>query len=127
MKVARLQAVGEVSVHDEPDPVPARDETLVRVSAVGLCGSDLHWFRHAGIGDTSLERPLVLGHEAAGVTQSGQRVAIDPSISCGICDYCLAGNPNLCTNLRFAGHGLQDGALREMVAWPDRRLQTGHP
>ena len=122
MKVARLQAVGEVRVQDEPTPVPAIDETLVRVRAVGLCGSDLHWFTNAAIGDTSLEKPLVLGHEAAGITEAGQRVAVDPSISCGSCEYCLAGHPNLCPYLRFAGYGLQDGALREMMAWPERRL-----
>jgi L-iditol 2-dehydrogenase len=122
VKVARLQAVGEIRLQDEPSPVPAGNETLVRVKAVGLCGSDLHWFARAGIGDTSLQRPLVLGHEAVGITEAGQRVAVDPSISCGSCDYCLAGNPNLCPNLRFAGHGLQDGALREEMAWPDRCL-----
>jgi L-iditol 2-dehydrogenase len=114
--------VGEVRLLDEPPPVPERDETLVRVKAVGLCGSDLHWFTHAGIGDASLQRPLVLGHEAAGITEAGQRVAVDPSISCGSCEYCVGGYPNLCPYLRFAGHGLQDGALREMMAWPDRRL-----
>ena len=122
MKVARLHAAGEVRIQDEPSPVPASDETLVRVKAVGLCGSDLHWFASAAIGDTSLRKPLVLGHEAAGITEAGQRVAIDPSISCGSCEYCLAGHPNLCPYIRFAGHGLQDGALREMMAWPDKRL-----
>lgn len=122
MNVARLHAAGEIRVLDEPVPIPATGESLVRIGAVGLCGSDLQWFAKAAIGETSLGRPLVLGHEAAGVTPSGQRVAVDPAISCGSCEYCLQGHPNLCVSLRFAGHGVQDGALREAIAWPDKCL-----
>lgn len=122
MKVARLQGVGDIRLQDEPSPVPGVDEALVRVQAVGLCGSDLHWFTRAGIGDNSLKSPLVLGHEAAGITEAGQRVAVDPSISCGSCEYCRRGHPNFCINLRFAGDGTQDGTLRDMLAWPARCL-----
>lgn len=122
MKVARLQAVGDIRLGDEPEPVPGAGESLVRVSAVGLCGSDLHWFSEGGIGGTSLERPLVLGHEAAGITEAGQRVAVDPSIPCGTCEYCRRGHPNLCSSLRFAGYGTQDGGLRQLLAWPTRCL-----
>jgi L-iditol 2-dehydrogenase len=64
----------------------------------------------------------VLGHEFAGVTESGQRVAVDPAIACGQCEYCQAGNPNFCVALRFAGHAENDGALREYVTWPTRCL-----
>lgn len=122
MKVVRLHSVCDVRLHDEPAPKPEQDETLIRVTAVGLCGSDLHWFCEAGIGDAQLVRPLVLGHEFAGVTESGQRVAIDPAVPCETCEFCREGHPNLCTALRFAGHGRQDGALREQVAWPTRCL-----
>jgi L-iditol 2-dehydrogenase len=99
---------------------------LVRVKAVGICGSDLHWFGEAGIGDAKLKKPLVLGHEFAGVIAAGQRlgqrVAVDPAVPCHNCEFCLQGNPNLCTRMRFAGHGLEDGALREYIAWPDECL-----
>jgi L-iditol 2-dehydrogenase len=122
MKVARLYSVGDIRLQDEPVPTPGLNEALVRVTSVGLCGSDLHWFREAGIGDARLARPLVLGHEFAGVTDAGQRVAVDPAIPCEECEYCRTGNPNLCTQLRFAGHGQEDGALREFVAWPKRCL-----
>jgi L-iditol 2-dehydrogenase len=122
MKVARLHAVSDVRLHDEPAPVPGPGEGLVRVKAVGLCGSDLHWFGEAGIGDASLTHPLVLGHEFAGVTEQGQRVAVDPAVPCEACVYCREGNPNLCAALRFAGHGHQDGGLREVLAWPTRCL-----
>jgi L-iditol 2-dehydrogenase len=122
MRVARLHAVGVFQIHDEPVPTPHQDETLVRVTAVGVCGSDLHWFSEGGIGDARLDHPLILGHEFAGVTPDGQRVAVDPAIACGKCMYCLEGSPNLCENMHFAGHGSDDGALREFVAWPTRFL-----
>lgn len=122
MKVARLHSVGDLQLHEEPIPVPGTDETLVRVTAVGLCGSDLHWFGEGSIGDARLSKPLVLGHEFAGVTASGQRVAIDPAVPCEECEFCREGNPNLCRALKFAGHGSEDGGLREWVAWKSRCL-----
>ena len=96
----------------------------MRVTAVGLCGSDRHWFLEGGIGDAVLDRPLVLGHEFVGTIESGdragERVALDPAVPCGRCSVCLGGNPHLCPELRFAGHGSADGALRTSLAWPDR-------
>jgi L-iditol 2-dehydrogenase len=126
MKVLRLHAPGDLQLHTESMPLPGPGESLVRVKAVGICGSDLHWFAHGSIGDARLDRPLVLGHEFAGVIadgpRGGERVAVDPAIACHRCEYCLEGNPNLCTNLRFAGHGAQDGALREVLCWPGECL-----
>ena len=96
----------------------------MRVTAVGLCGSDRHWFLEGGIGDAVLDRPLVLGHEFVGTIESGsragERVALDPAVPCGRCSICLGGNPHLCPELRFAGHGTTDGALRTSLAWPER-------
>jgi len=92
------------------------------VDAVGLCGSDLHWFEEGAIGGTGLSRPLVLGHELAGTTADGRRVAIDPAIPCTRCALCEEGHPNLCLDLRFAGHAAEDGGLREWMAWPRRCL-----
>src|SRR6476646_4218405 len=93
-----------------------------------LYGADLHWFADGGIGDAVLRRPLVLGHEFAGVVEDGpwrgRRVAIDPAIACRRCEWCQQGHPNLCEVIRFAGHGETDGGLRELVAWPDHLL---HP
>jgi L-iditol 2-dehydrogenase len=122
MKALRLHATGDLRLHDEPLPTPKDGEGLVRVKAVGVCGSDLHWFSEAGIGDVQLVRPLVLGHELAGVTESGGNVAVDPAIPCGKCEFCEHGHPNLCKEMIFAGHGAQDGALREWLAWPKRQL-----
>jgi L-iditol 2-dehydrogenase len=128
VKVARLTSIGHIELMDEPDPVPTEGQTLVRVGAVGLCGSDLHWFGQGGIGDAQLDAPLVLGHEMAGIAETGplagRRVAIDPAIPCGTCRACRDGNPNLCPTVVFAGHGHTDGGLRELMAWPTERL---HP
>ena len=122
MKSIRLHGVGDLQIHNEPVPVPGEGEKLVRVKAVGVCGSDLHWFTEAGIGDAQLKHPLVLGHEFAGEMEDGQRVAVDPAIPCGDCEFCLHGHPNLCSSLIFAGHGEQDGALQECLAWDEKSL-----
>lgn len=128
MRVARLYDVADLRLADEPAPEPRAGESLVRVTAVGICGSDLHWWSEAGIGDATLARPLVLGHEAAGVIvdgpRAGMRVAIDPAIPCGECRPCRDGYRNLCLRIRFAGHGRQDGAMREFLTWPSPLL---HP
>ena len=126
MQVLRLHTAGNLALHDEPVPQPKPGEALIRITAVGICGSDLHWFSEAGIGDARLDQPLVLGHEFAGVVASGpligQRVAIDPAISCHACEFCLEGNPNFCTSLQFAGHGHQDGAMQAYFCWPEECL-----
>ena len=103
MRSFRLHAVGDLQIHDEPVPDVRAGEKLIRVKAVGVCGSDLHWFAGAGIGDAQLGRPLVLGHEFAGETEDGQRVAVEPAIPCGECESCLQGHPNLCPAVIFAG------------------------
>ncbi|HEX6930757.1 MAG TPA: alcohol dehydrogenase catalytic domain-containing protein [Streptosporangiaceae bacterium] len=128
MLVARLHGKGDLRLADEPVPEPGQGQPLVRVTAVGICGSDLHWWDEAGIGDAAVTDPLVLGHEAAGVIQDGprrgERVALDPAIWCGTCRPCRDGYRNLCTRIRFAGHGSQDGAMREYLTWPAHLL---HP
>ena len=122
MKSVRLHGTGDLQLHEEDVPVAADGKKLIRVKSVGVCGSDLHWFSEGGIGDAKLERPLVLGHEFAGVTSEGLRVAIDPAIPCDHCEFCKSGHPNLCSNLSFAGDGKTDGAMREWMAWNQRSL-----
>lgn len=128
MKALRLHGPDDLRLHDEPDPAPAPGEVVVRVTAVGLCGSDRHWLLEGGIGDAGLEQPLVLGHEFAGVVaagrREGERVAVDPAIPCGTCELCADGLGHLCAGVRFAGHGATDGALRTLLAWPGRLV---HP
>lgn len=126
MKALRLHGSGDLRLAVEPAPVPGPGEELVRVTAVGICGSDLHWYGESAIGDAALTRPLVLGHEAAGMIvegpRTGRRVALDPQVPCGACETCAAGRGHLCPRVRFLGHSVTDGALRELVAWPAANL-----
>jgi L-iditol 2-dehydrogenase len=128
VRAARLHAVGDLRVGDEPVPDAGPGTDLVRVTAVGICGSDLHWWGEGAIGDAKLTHPLVLGHEGAGVIargpRGGERVAIDPAIACGTCRACRDGYRNLCYRIRFSGHGETDGMMREFMAWPSELL---HP
>jgi L-iditol 2-dehydrogenase len=126
VKALRLHGAQDLRLHDEPMPVPRPGEVLVRVTEVGLCGSDLHWLSEGHIGDARLTAPLVLGHEFAGVIAAGERrgerVALDPAVPCGACSSCQEGDPHLCLKLRFAGHAMEDGALRQFATWPASAL-----
>jgi L-iditol 2-dehydrogenase len=128
VRTARLHAVGDLRVADEPVPEVGPGMSLVQVTAVGICGSDLHWWDEGAIGDAKLTHPLVLGHEGAGVIadgpRAGQRVAIDPAIPCQTCRACRDGYRNLCYRIKFSGHGDTDGMMREFMAWPTTAL---HP
>ncbi|WP_234834794.1 zinc-dependent alcohol dehydrogenase [Mycolicibacterium stellerae] len=129
MLAARLYAVGDLRVAAEPDPGAATPGwSLLAVTSVGICGSDLHWFTDGGIGESRIEHPVVPGHEfaAKAITgpYAGQRVAVDPAIACGACEMCRVGHHNLCPTVQFAGHGTLDGALQEFLLWPDHLL---HP
>jgi L-iditol 2-dehydrogenase len=118
--------MGDLRMGEEQLPETEPGMSLVRVTAVGICGSDLHWWDEGAIGDAKLSHPLVLGHEGAGVIaegpRRGERVAIDPAIPCETCRACRDGYRNLCYRLRFSGHGDTDGMMREFMAWPSARL-----
>ncbi|WP_404391064.1 NAD(P)-dependent alcohol dehydrogenase [Humibacillus xanthopallidus] len=125
MRVAVLNRPGEVEIIDRPDPEPGAGEVRVRVAAVGVCGSDTHYFDHGRIGSFVVESPLVLGHEASGVidavgpgvdpARQGQRVSIEPGLPCRSCEQCLAGRYNLCPDMRFHATPPVDGSLAELV------------
>jgi L-iditol 2-dehydrogenase len=126
MRVLRLHPDRTVRLHDEPEPEPGPGEALVRVTSVGLCGSDRHWLLEGGIGDARLTQPVVPGHEFGGIAETGRfrgrRVAVDPAAPCWECELCATGRENLCLRIRFAGYAETDGALRELVAWPERSI-----
>jgi L-iditol 2-dehydrogenase len=125
MRVAVLNGPGDVEVVDRPAPTPAPDEVVVRVLAVGVCGSDTHYFDHGRIGRFVVESPLVLGHEASGVIEAvgtavddsrvGERVSIEPGVPCRACEQCLAGRYNLCPDMVFHATPPVDGSLAELV------------
>ncbi|HMK39568.1 MAG TPA: alcohol dehydrogenase catalytic domain-containing protein [Bacteroidota bacterium] len=136
MIAVRLHGPRDLRVENLPDPEsPGPGEVLLRVTASGICGSDLHSYNHARIGDTRLAGPLVLGHEFAGVVEQcsdgacdgqgqplapGLRVAVDPATPCGRCDMCLRGDPHICRDLRFCGLSPDDGCFRERLVAPAR-------
>ena len=128
MRAAILHRPKDLRLEQMPDPVPGDHEVLVRIKAVGVCGSDVHWFSRGRIGDTVLDGPLVLGHEAAGVVQKvgrsvqtpqiGTRVALEPGVPCRTCEACQAGNYNTCPQVRFFGTPPTHGCYREYVTHP---------
>ena len=117
-------------MHDEPAPVAGEGEVLIRVKSVGVCASDLHYYQEGRIGSQVVESPLILGHEPSGVIEEigpgvsglkkGDRVAVEPARPCWSCDICRAGHTHVCKNVRFFGTPPEDGALRQLVAWPAR-------
>ena len=126
MRSLRIHGVRDVRVDEIAEPEPREGEVLLRVTAVGLCGSDLHWYEEAAIGDARVLEPFVLGHEFVGVIETGprrgERVVGDPADPCGTCGPCVRGLEHLCDQMRFAGHAPVDGALRQRIAWPSRLL-----
>jgi L-iditol 2-dehydrogenase len=119
----RLLEIAEIPEPGEPGP----DDVLVRIQAVGICGSDLHYYRGEPTG-AHLDFPFVMGHECAGVVRAvgervdhlrpGDRVALDPNVACGHCETCLEGHPHVCPNVRFLGSPAVRGALCDLVVHP---------
>lgn len=108
---------------DVPDPVPASGEHLIRVEAVGICGSDMHaYLGH----DARRPAPLILGHEAAGTIvggpRDGDRVTVNPLVTCGTCPACASGRVNLCPNRQILSMQPREGAFAQFVAAPDSNL-----
>lgn len=107
-------------------PSIGADEVLVQMEAVGICGSDLHYYSHGRIGDFIVEYPFILGHECAGTIvekgsdvshlQVGDRVALEPGIPCRSCEQCLSGHYNLCKDVQFFATPPYDGCLMNYVA-----------
>ncbi|MEU4608473.1 NAD(P)-dependent alcohol dehydrogenase [Kribbella sp. NPDC023972] len=125
MRVAVLRRAGDVVTQRRAVPRPGAGEVLVKVAAVGVCGSDTHYFDHGRIGRFVVDQPLVLGHEASGVIvelgpgvtgrQIGDRVSIEPGRPDFTCEQCLAGRYNLCPEMRFFATPPVDGAFAELV------------
>ncbi|KNB52216.1 zinc-dependent alcohol dehydrogenase family protein [Streptomyces caatingaensis] len=124
MRALVIETPGEFSVRTVPDPTPGPGEVVVKVAAVGICGTDLHIVR----GEFApTPYPIVPGHEFTGEVvalgpgvrgvRAGQEVAVDPSLFCGSCHYCAVGRGNLCENWGAVGDTV-DGAMAEYVKVP---------
>ncbi len=120
----------EIAERELPDPAPG--EAQVRVAAVGICGSDMHSFAEGSVGDQICKYPMVLGHEPAGVIlktgagvtgwSPGDEVALEPAIYCYHCEFCLAGQHNVCAHIRFMSSTEDAGFFRERVNLPATNL-----
>jgi L-iditol 2-dehydrogenase len=134
MTAVRLHAARDLRVETVAHPgPPGPEQALLRVTAVGICGSDLHTYMDARIGDTDLQSPLILGHEFGAVVEAvgegavdgffqplhpGTRVAVDPAQPCERCEMCELGHPNLCQRLHFCGLYPDPGSLAEYILMP---------
>ena len=131
MKAAFLTDIRTIEIREVPEPTIQTDtDVLLRIAAVGICGSDLQYYAAGRIGSDVVHYPFVIGHECVAVVEKGgkdvktikpgDRVAVDPAVSCGRCDQCLRGRPNTCRHLLFLGcPGQLDGSLAEFIVMPE--------
>jgi len=126
MAAAVLDKPMSIGVKQVPVPEPKPDEALIQVYCIGICGSDVHYYEHGRIGRYEVKEPLILGHELAGIVVQtgdqvtnvsvGDRVAVEPGVTCGRCAYCKSGRYNLCPDVVFMATPPVDGAWAEYVA-----------
>ncbi len=136
MLAARLHGPKDLRVEHVPSPgPPGQGQVLLCVLTTGICGSDLHSFLDARLGDTRVEKPLILGHEFSAIVEtvgpesldgdfqpleSGARVAVDPAQPCHCCEPCEHGHPNLCSHIAFCGNYPYGGSFCERMIMPAR-------
>ncbi|MDR1666218.1 MAG: alcohol dehydrogenase catalytic domain-containing protein [Bacteroidales bacterium] len=132
MKSMQLTGIRKMALMDIQKPdIHLDTDVLIRMQAVGICGSDVHYYVSGKIGSQVVQYPFPVGHEGAGIVEetgsavsgfrAGDRIAIDPAMPCGECDQCRGGRPHTCRNLRFLGcPGQADGCLSEYIVMPQR-------
>ncbi|XP_034192260.1 sorbitol dehydrogenase isoform X2 [Osmia lignaria lignaria] len=119
---AILYGINDIRLEQTPIEEPNQDEVLLQMGCVGICGSDVHYLVSGGIGDFVVRKPMIMGHEAAGVVvklgknvkhlKVGDRVAIEPGVSCRMCTFCKGGRYNLCKDMVFCATPPVHGNLR---------------
>ncbi|MEM9787422.1 MAG: alcohol dehydrogenase catalytic domain-containing protein [Pseudomonadota bacterium] len=125
MKALIYEGPEEFALRDAPDPVPEAGQQLIKVGAVGICGSDMHaYLGH----DERRPAPLILGHEAAGLIvggdRAGERVTLNPLVTCGTCKACTSGHDNLCADRMIISMPPREGAFAQFVTMRDENLVT---
>jgi L-iditol 2-dehydrogenase len=132
MLVAELTAPRVFRLAQSEIEPPGPGEVQVRPDAVGICGSDLHWYAEGAIGDSPCEYPMVLGHEPSGTVMAvgagvtgwspGDRAALEPALYCYHCEFCRTGQYHVCANIRFLSNPGHPGFFRERVNLPAKNL-----
>jgi L-idonate 5-dehydrogenase len=117
MRAVVAYAAKDLRIEEVAMPDVGPSEVRVRVGFGGICGSDLHYFNHGGFGAVRLREPMILGHEVAATVEEvgaavtkvkpGDRVAVNPSLPCDVCKYCLMGRQNQCLDMRFYGSAMR--------------------
>lgn len=129
MKAIVAHAAKDLRLEHRDMPQAGPGEVLIRMQTGGICGSDLHYYNHGGMGAIRLKEPMILGHEVSGVVEAlgdgvtgfepGQLVAVSPSRPCQNCTYCHEGKQNHCLNMRFYGSAMPfphiQGAFQEWL------------
>lgn len=128
MQASFLYGIRDVRLESCPMPAPGAGEVLLKVKVVGVCGSDVHYYAEGRIGDQVVDAPIIMGHEFSATLVElgegveglhvGQLVAVEPAISCGRCEQCQLGNPNLCRDIRFCGTPPVNGVFAEYAVMP---------
>ncbi|HPG20894.1 MAG TPA: NAD(P)-dependent alcohol dehydrogenase [Flexilinea sp.] len=128
-RAAFMTALNKMEIREIPMPTPKDHEVLVKVEYVGICGSDIHYFHDGRCGDFVVEGEFLLGHECAGTIvglgkevsalQVGDRVALEPGITCGQCEYCKSGRYNLCPDVQFLATPPVAGCYANYIVFPD--------
>ncbi len=125
MKALVYTQPNEIQLQERPYPQAGDSEVIIKIAAVGICGSDMHAYH----GHDPRRNPgLVMGHELAGTIvesksprhKPGERVIANPLIACGRCSYCMEGRDNICENRNMVGMGTRPGAYAEYISVPDR-------
>jgi len=131
MKTVVLRGIRGMELRDAEMPkIQAKTDVLLKVGVVGVCGSDVHYYTTGRIGSQIVKYPFRVGHEFAATVHEtgslvtmirpGDRVAVDPAMSCGECDQCRSGRRHTCRRLRFLGcPGQAEGCLAEYVVMPE--------
>ncbi len=138
MRAAVIHAPHDLRIDDIPEQAFGDNDVKVRIGAGGICGSDLHYYHHGGFGTIRIQQPMVLGHEIAGTViatgssvtsvRAGDKVAVNPSLPCGVCRYCMEGSANHCLDMRFYGSAMRNphvngGFREELVCTPAQAIK----
>lgn len=129
MNISLLNKPLDMEIREVKVPQIGATDVLVKVMAVGVCGSDVHYYEHGRVGEFVVEKPLILGHECSGIVAAigsevtnfkvGDRVAIESGIPCGECEYCKSGQYNLCPDVSFLATPPIDGAFSQYISHPE--------
>ncbi len=133
MKAVKLTGIRDMELMDVEMPqIISPTDVLIKMLVVGICGSDVHYYKTGKIGSQVVEYPFAVGHEGAGIVvevgrevvnvKPGDRIAVEPAVSCGECQQCKAGRPHTCINNRFLGcPGQLEGNLLEYIVMDEKQ------